>query len=68
MGCLFRIRVFFRFFFPEVFYSRTKREGNKVTHYLTKLAANFLDIVIWMEDISPFIFAFVQANLTSFLK
>ena len=49
--------------FSEVSYSHTKREGNKVAHGLAKLAANLANCVIWMEEVPPSIYHFVQANL-----
>lgn len=42
-------------------------EGNKVAHCLPKLAANSLHCVVWMEDILPSVFPFVQADLASLL-
>ena len=49
--------------FSEVSYSHTKREGNKVAHGLAKLATNLANCVIWMEEVPPSIYHFVQANL-----
>ena len=49
--------------FSEVSYSHIKREGNKVAHGLAKLAANLANCVIWMEEVPPSIYHFVQANL-----
>ena len=45
--------------FSELSYSHVKREGNKVAHYLAKLAVNFPESVIWMEDIPQSISSFV---------
>ena len=54
------VYVFERFFFSsELSYSYTKREGNKVAHHLAKLAINFPDSVIWIEDVPPLVFSFV---------
>ena len=50
---------FFFFFSSELSYSYTKREGNKVAHHLAKLAINFPDSVIWIEDVPPLVFSFV---------
>ena len=47
------------FFFFELSYSHVMREGNKVAHYLIKLVVNYLDNVIWMEDVPPSIFPFI---------
>ena len=52
-------RFFFFFFSSELSYSYTKREGNKVAHHLANLAINFLDSVIWIEDVPPLVFSFV---------
>ena len=52
----------------ELSHSQVKREGNKVAHYLVKLVVNYPDNVIWMEDIPPSIFPFVQADLATVLK
>ena len=54
--CMF-LRDFF--FSSELSYSYTKREGNKVAHHLAKLAINFPDSVIWIEDVPPLVFSFV---------
>ena len=65
------MRICFRdffFFFFELSYSHTKREDNKVAHYLAELAANFPDNVIWMENVAPSIFSFVQPDLASFFS
>ena len=51
--------------FFELSYSHTKREGNKVMYSLAKLAVNFLNYVVWMEDVSSSIIPFVQGNLAS---
>ena len=54
------VYVFERFFFSsKLSYSYTKREGNKVAHHLANLAINFLDSVIWIEDVPPLVFSFV---------
>ena len=60
------LRVFFFFF--ELSHSHTKREGNKVAHYLAYLAVNFLDSVIWMENVPPSVFSFIQPDLASFFR
>ena len=49
--------------FSDVSYSHTKRKGNKVAHSLVKLATNLADCVIWMEEVPPSIYHFVQADL-----
>ena len=49
--------------FSEVSYSHRKREGNKVTHGLSKLAINLAECVIWMEEVPPTIYHLVQADL-----
>ena len=54
--------------FSKLSYSHVKREGNKVAHYLVKLVVNYPDIVIWMEDVPPSIFPFVQADLATVLE
>ena len=45
--------------FSELSYSHTKRDGNKVVYNLVKLAINFSDCVIWLEDAPPSIIPFV---------
>ena len=54
--------------FSKLSYSHVNREGNKVAHYLVKLVVNYPDIVIWMEDVPPSIFPFVQADLAIILE
>ena len=49
--------------FSDVSYSHTKRKSNKVAHSLVKLATNLADCVIWMEEVPPSIYHFVQADL-----
>ena len=49
--------------FSDVSYSHTKRKGNKVADSLVKLATNLADCVIWMEEVPPSIYHFVQADL-----
>ena len=36
--------------YSKLLYSHTKRDNNKVAHSLTRLAINFLDYIVWMED------------------
>ena len=54
--------------FSKLSYSHVKREDNKVTHYLAKLVVNYPDNVIWMEDVPPLVFSFVQADLATVLE
>ena len=42
--------------YSKLLYSHTKRKGNKVAHCLTRLAANIVDCVVWMEDIPQCIY------------
>ena len=49
--------------FSELSYSHTKRKGNKVTHGLARLALSLSDTVVWMENVPPSIFHFVQIDL-----
>ena len=49
--------------FSDVSYSHTKRKGNKVADSLVKLATNLANCVIWMEEVPPSIYHFVQADL-----
>ena len=51
--------------FFELSYSHTKREGNKVMYSLAKLAVNFLNYVVWIEDDSSSVIPFVKGNLAS---
>jgi len=68
MVCLFWMHVFLRTFFSKLSNSHVKREGNKVAHYLAKLVVNYPNNVIWMEDVPPSVFSFVQANLAIVLE
>ena len=52
------VYVFVRNFF-ELSYSHTKRDINKVAHNLVKLAVNFSDCVVWLEDAPPSVIPFV---------
>ena len=36
--------------YSKLLYSHTKRDSNKVAHSLARLAINFLDYIVWMED------------------
>ena len=51
--------------FTKLSYSHTKRDGNKVEYNLVKLAVNFSDCVVWLEDAPPSFIHFVQADLAS---
>ena len=53
----------FAHFFSQLTYFHTKREGNKVAHSLTMLAINYLDYVVWMEDVPPQLHSIIQADL-----
>ena len=76
-GVFFFFFVFFLFFvlkerWPwsckklfELSYSHTKREGNRVMYSLAKLAVNFLNYVVWIEDDSSSVIPFVKGNLAS---
>lgn len=44
--------------FSELSYSHAKREDNKVEHNLAKLAANFLDCIVWMENVPSTVLPF----------
>ena len=52
--------------FSKLSYSHTKREGNIVIHNLTQLAVNFLNCIIWIEDVSCDVMTFYHADLTGF--
>ena len=54
--------------FSRLFYSHVKREDNKVAQYLAKLVVNYPDNVIWMEDVPPLVFSFVQVDLATVLE
>ena len=54
--------------FSKLSYSHVKREDNKVAQYLAKLVVNYPDNVIWMEDVSPSVFSFVQTDLATVLE
>ena len=51
--------------FSKSSYSHVKDEGNKVAHYLVKLVVNYADNVLWVVDVSPSIFSFVQVDLAT---
>ena len=53
----------FAHFFSQLTYSHTKREGNKVAHSLAMLAINYLDYVVWMEDVPPQVRSIILADL-----
>lgn len=56
--------MFFRtFFLNYLTLAYVKREGNKVSHYLAELVVNYLDNVIWIEDVPSSVFASVQVDL-----
>ena len=67
-GLLISNACVFNNLFSELYNSHVKREGNQVAHYLAKLVVNYLDNVIWMEDVPPSVFSFVQANLATILE
>lgn len=54
--------------FSEVSYSHIKREGNKVAHCLAKLVVNLAECVIWMDEVPPFIYHLVQADLAPLVQ
>ena len=54
--------------FWELSYSHTKREDNKVAHCLGRLVLSLSDTVVWMEDVPPLVFYFVQADLAVSLE
>ena len=67
-GLLISDECVFENLFFELSYSHVKREDNKVAHYLAKLAANYPDNVIWMENVPPSVYSFVQADLATVLE
>ena len=54
-----------RFFF-QLHYCHVKKEGNKVTHYLTRHAIIVMDLTVWMEDVPPQFVPALQADLADF--
>ena len=48
--------------FHKLHYSHTKREGNKVAHYIMRYALNISDFVVWMEDVPPPVSVVVKAD------
>lgn len=51
--------------FRKLLYSRTKRDGNKLAHSLSRHFTNVNDYIVWMEDVSAFFFSVVQANIAN---
>ena len=49
--------------FSKFSYSHTKREGNTFAHNLAKLAVNFTNCVISMEDVPSDVLSSYQADL-----
>nr|POE54030.1 hypothetical protein CFP56_47761 [Quercus suber] len=49
--------------FSKLYYSHTKRKGNIVAHSLAQLAVNFLNSVIWMEDVPSDVLSSYYADL-----
>ena len=49
-------------FFSKLQYSSAKRDDNMVTHNLTRMFINFLDYVVWMEEVPPLILHVFQAD------
>ena len=54
--------------FSKLSYSHVNRGDNKVAHYLAKLVVNYPDNVIWMENVPPSVYSFVQVDLATFLE
>ena len=67
-GLLISDACVFENLFSKLSNSHVKREGNKVAHYLAKLVENYPNNVIWMEDVPPSVFSFVQADLAIVLE
>ena len=47
-------------YFSKLLYSHTKREDNKIAHNLAKLAINYPNCAVWMEDIPQLIYHVLQ--------
>lgn len=56
----------FSFFFPELRYSHTMREDNKIAHNLVRYASHITDFVVWINDVPPQVFSIFQTNLADF--
>ena len=52
--------------FNELHCSHVKREGNIVAHKLAHHAICVLDVVVWIEDVSPLLFPVVLADIAGF--
>ena len=50
---------------PQLHYSHTRREGNKVAHDLAQHAINVSNFLAWIEDVPPQLFSVFQANIAS---
>lgn len=62
-GLLVKDGIGFAHFFSQLTYSHTKRECNKVAYSLARLAINYPDCVVWMEDITLQARSVIQADL-----
>ena len=55
-------------FYTQLCYSYIKREGNKVTHSLSRYDLCILDFVVWMEDVPPHFLSVVQIDIVGFFN
>ena len=68
MVCLFQMCEFLRTFFLNYPTLMLRERITKLHIILAKLVVNYLDNVIWMEDVPPLVFSFVQADLATVLE
>jgi len=50
-------------YFSKLLYSHMKREDNKTAHSLARLAINYLNCAVWMEDIPQLIYHVLQDDM-----